>query len=67
MTTTPRRMIKPVSVFALKRLFPVMIRARKEPIAARGTENIRTKGVESDSNTAARIIRIRMKAAAMRK
>ena len=63
----PIKMINPMSVFALKRVFPVSIRATKEPIAARGIENISTKGVVSDSNTEARIMNIRIKAARIRK
>jgi hypothetical protein len=66
-TTTPSKIRKPVRVFALNRLLPVNINAINEPIAARGTENMSTTGVVSDSNTDARIIRIRMNAAAMRK
>ena len=56
-----------MSVLALNILFPVNINARNEPIAASGTENISTKGVTTDSNTEAKIINIKMKAAAIRK
>ncbi len=67
LTTTPRRIRNPVRVLALKRLLLVNISARKDPMAARGTEKITTKGVTSDSNTDARIMIIRTNAAAIRK
>jgi len=60
-------MMNPVRVLALNRLLPVRISARNDPMAARGTENISTNGVDTDSNTEASIIRIRMNAAAIRK
>jgi len=45
LTTTPSRIRKPVSVLALNRELPVMVRKKKEPIAARGMEKSNTKGV----------------------
>ena len=52
----PKRIKKPVRVFRFKSEFPVSIKAISDPRAARGILNIRTTGVASDSNTAARIM-----------
>ena len=38
LTTTPIRIKKPIKVFALSKLFPVIRRASSEPIAANGME-----------------------------
>ena len=63
-TTTPSRIRNPIITFALfSRLLPVSNNASSEPIAASGMENSRTNGVTKDSNTEARIIKIRIKAA----
>ncbi len=67
LTTTPSRIRNPIMVLALKRLFPVKMSASSEPMAARGMENSNTKGVANDSNTDARIIKIRMMAAKIKK
>jgi phosphomannomutase len=60
-------MINPINVFALNSELWVTISATKDPIAAKGIENISTNGVEIDSKTEARIIKIRIKAARIRK
>ena len=65
-TTTPRRIRKPVSVFALRSELPVRIRAISDPSAARGILKSRTNGIASDSNTAARIMNIRRNAIPIR-
>ena len=49
-------MRNPVRVLALKRELPVRMRAQKDPMAAKGMENINTTGVENDSKTDANII-----------
>ena len=54
-----------MSAFAFVMEFPVMMSAQNEPTVASGMVNIITAGVRSDSNTAARIMYMRMNAAAM--
>ena len=50
-TTTPIKMTNPKKDVTLK-LVPVNNKAKKAPVAANGTENIMTKGVNQDSNWA---------------
>ena len=66
-TTTPSNIRNPVSVLAFNNELPDKIKAISEPVAAKGIENINTKGVMRDSNTEARIIYINKIATAIRK
>ena len=66
LTTTPSSIRKPVSVLTLRRVFPVRIRAIRDPRAASGMLKSNTTGVERDSNTAARIMKISRKAIPIR-
>jgi len=63
LTMTPSKIRKPVSVLAFNKLLPVIANPNKAPVAAKGTENPKTKGAESDSKTEARMIKISSTAA----
>ena len=66
-TTIPKSIKNPIRVFALSKVLSVNIIAHNDPTAASGIVNIITKGFNSDSNTAARIIYIRIAATPIRK
>ena len=53
--------------FAFMTELLVKSKANKEPIAAKGIENIKTTGALSDSKTEAKIINITTKAASIKK
>jgi peroxiredoxin len=66
-TTTPNKIKNPIKVFALSMELPVSVRPISAPMPASGIENMMTMGKYKDSNTPARIIKMIMMAAKIKR